>query len=504
MRIVCPNCSAHYDVADNAIPATGREVQCTNCEHVWLQEPALVLQEPAPAEEPAYFRTTRTETPPRPDPAPEPVEPTLPERASTPIPTATPTQEEDVLDVLRSEAAYAETRAKTPQPTVAEVQPDDASVDDNDDALTMAALSASVAAKLQTPEPKTDASKPEQSRTPEHEPFDPTEDEPAIDLPPTPTDDTVAIDDFDDSTDLDDTIASDEIDNDDTSIIMDADTDTDDIIADPVGTDGEDDVIAVGFTQPDDDIADPRASHDEVDRPLETAKAAAATVAAGTAAVAANPFRKFKPKGDIGTEHAAEKTRAQETYEESAAKSASVDDLSLDQLGFKRPKSKSAPQTPAKPEPAAKTPNPAPDAEPEKKRSKFGKDVFTDVDMLGSTLEEEAEKESERAAAQRTISKMLDDDDGEDDVIKPANSGGSKLFWAGFWAACFLVVVATSIYYFAPYARALAPFASGPIDTFVAVVDQGRRGLQDLYASGGEPSLSNFGKNAMDAIMGRG
>ena len=38
MRLICPNCDAQYEIADNAIPSDGREVQCSNCGHTWFQE----------------------------------------------------------------------------------------------------------------------------------------------------------------------------------------------------------------------------------------------------------------------------------------------------------------------------------------------------------------------------------------------------------------------------------------------------------------------------------
>lgn len=37
MRLVCPNCEAKYEVPDDAIPETGRDVQCANCGHAWFQ-----------------------------------------------------------------------------------------------------------------------------------------------------------------------------------------------------------------------------------------------------------------------------------------------------------------------------------------------------------------------------------------------------------------------------------------------------------------------------------
>ena len=37
MRLVCPNCEAKYEVPEDAIPETGRDVQCANCGHAWYQ-----------------------------------------------------------------------------------------------------------------------------------------------------------------------------------------------------------------------------------------------------------------------------------------------------------------------------------------------------------------------------------------------------------------------------------------------------------------------------------
>lgn len=44
MRIECDNCHATYEVADNAIPPEGREVQCAKCDHVWLQMPPVAVE----------------------------------------------------------------------------------------------------------------------------------------------------------------------------------------------------------------------------------------------------------------------------------------------------------------------------------------------------------------------------------------------------------------------------------------------------------------------------
>ncbi len=37
MRLICPNCEAQYDVANEAIPPGGRDVQCSSCQQTWFQ-----------------------------------------------------------------------------------------------------------------------------------------------------------------------------------------------------------------------------------------------------------------------------------------------------------------------------------------------------------------------------------------------------------------------------------------------------------------------------------
>ncbi len=37
MRLICPNCGAQYEVPDDVIPRTGRDVQCSNCGNTWFQ-----------------------------------------------------------------------------------------------------------------------------------------------------------------------------------------------------------------------------------------------------------------------------------------------------------------------------------------------------------------------------------------------------------------------------------------------------------------------------------
>ena len=37
MRLICPNCDAQYEVPDDVMPASGRDVQCSNCGQTWFQ-----------------------------------------------------------------------------------------------------------------------------------------------------------------------------------------------------------------------------------------------------------------------------------------------------------------------------------------------------------------------------------------------------------------------------------------------------------------------------------
>ena len=37
MRLTCPNCDAQYEVPDDVVPTSGRDVQCSNCGQTWFQ-----------------------------------------------------------------------------------------------------------------------------------------------------------------------------------------------------------------------------------------------------------------------------------------------------------------------------------------------------------------------------------------------------------------------------------------------------------------------------------
>ena len=97
MKIECSNCHATYEVAENAIPPEGREVQCAKCDHVWLAFPMPSTPEPEPA--PAPMPLVQ-QTPVEPEPSFE-------ASVENPLPEPTISVSEDVADTLRSEAEFA-------------------------------------------------------------------------------------------------------------------------------------------------------------------------------------------------------------------------------------------------------------------------------------------------------------------------------------------------------------------------------------------------------------
>ncbi|MEM9850534.1 MAG: zinc-ribbon domain-containing protein [Pseudomonadota bacterium] len=142
MRIQCPKCVAQYEVDDQAIPDDGREVQCANCDHVWFQDRLEMLPDrPAPKEPTAEagifagietsetpFQSARagtTSSADEPDVADATEEDDLDllaeedarsddaeEMGETPAQASLPPVDEDVAELMRSEAAFSSARAQ--------------------------------------------------------------------------------------------------------------------------------------------------------------------------------------------------------------------------------------------------------------------------------------------------------------------------------------------------------------------------------------------------------
>lgn len=107
MRIICPDCGAQYEVPDEVIPDEGRDVQCSNCDAIWMFE------------HPDHPGTTGART--RDD-----EEPDSPEDDDAPV-TTLPRRDLDprVTEILRAEAERErEARAADANPEPLEVQPE--------------------------------------------------------------------------------------------------------------------------------------------------------------------------------------------------------------------------------------------------------------------------------------------------------------------------------------------------------------------------------------------
>ena len=136
MRLICPNCDAQYEVADDAIPPGGRDVQCSNCGHAWYQmRPEELVDEqeqdalfdppeadPGPPEDDGAWSHQTDEDVPAPESDGD--EADAPAGFEPPEPMRRRAIDDAVLDVLREEAEreVAARRAEGSAPL--ETQPD--------------------------------------------------------------------------------------------------------------------------------------------------------------------------------------------------------------------------------------------------------------------------------------------------------------------------------------------------------------------------------------------
>ena len=82
MRLICPNCGAQYEVADDVVPEAGRDVQCSNCGHTWFERPGA--SEAAEEELIVPQDVVEVDAAPEPDLAPEPEPEPVPEQDPQP------------------------------------------------------------------------------------------------------------------------------------------------------------------------------------------------------------------------------------------------------------------------------------------------------------------------------------------------------------------------------------------------------------------------------------
>jgi resuscitation-promoting factor RpfA len=147
MRLVCPNCEAKYEVPEDAIPDSGRDVQCTNCGHTWFQMRAKSGSAPpetaAPAEPASDASAPSEEVSDNADSpalaAPEDaVTPETPESflaaPTDPVAELVPEETPQAEDLPEGQLS-AETAAETPADTWAQAS-DDAAVSPESEAVT--------------------------------------------------------------------------------------------------------------------------------------------------------------------------------------------------------------------------------------------------------------------------------------------------------------------------------------------------------------------------------
>ncbi len=111
MRLVCPNCEAKYEVPEDAIPETGRDVQCANCGHAWYQmRPRAAVAEAVSAAPVIAPPVAKAPEPEPPAPEPEPMQVAAPEVVV--VPETAPMEPEPAA---MPEAAAADPVAASPE-----------------------------------------------------------------------------------------------------------------------------------------------------------------------------------------------------------------------------------------------------------------------------------------------------------------------------------------------------------------------------------------------------
>jgi predicted Zn finger-like uncharacterized protein len=111
MRLICPNCDAQYEVPDDVMPVSGRDVQCSNCGQTWFQHhPDHTPEDEAAAPAAPPLDEETAPPPPPPPPAAPP-----PERKQL---------DPAVADILRQEAEAERSARRSLQSGSLESQPD--------------------------------------------------------------------------------------------------------------------------------------------------------------------------------------------------------------------------------------------------------------------------------------------------------------------------------------------------------------------------------------------
>jgi predicted Zn finger-like uncharacterized protein len=127
MRLVCPNCDAKYEVPDDAIPESGRDVQCSSCGHAWFQlHPDAEI---AAEDEAELFGDDLADAEPEPEMVPAIAATEAPAAEVAPFPESTaepdPWDEADVPDAEASDHQASDLQESDPPPAAPLPEPVD-------------------------------------------------------------------------------------------------------------------------------------------------------------------------------------------------------------------------------------------------------------------------------------------------------------------------------------------------------------------------------------------
>lgn len=121
MRLICPNCDAQYEVPDEVMPTSGRDVQCSNCGQTWFQHHPehpphedIVAEEPLPEPDELDDPEDDADEGTPPPPPPQMQRPAAERKQLDP----------SVADILRQEAEAEQEARRRRQAETLESQPD--------------------------------------------------------------------------------------------------------------------------------------------------------------------------------------------------------------------------------------------------------------------------------------------------------------------------------------------------------------------------------------------
>ncbi len=186
MRLVCPNCEAKYEVPEDAIPETGRDVQCANCGHAWYQMRARtpvaepLAAPPAAPPAPAAVAAPAPASAPAPAAAAERVEVAAPAPEPVPEPAPEPVAHDAAPEPLVSSSADAtkagpeiEARAASAEPEPDTASSAEAEVEQSAPKPVVEAERPVEVVPAEEPAPVTAETAPEADPEPEEEPVAP-------------------------------------------------------------------------------------------------------------------------------------------------------------------------------------------------------------------------------------------------------------------------------------------------------------------------------------------